>query len=126
MHYSSGKRGEIHRIRLESDLVDADFLDETLRSIRLDRDRYLAMLAIQEEQSDVLTGRGMEHVIRALEREHKAKPIIHAGRTVSWQLTMLGQTLLEGVIILMRSAPDPKPSHRASVLQMTQAVSKSA
>jgi hypothetical protein len=126
MHFSSGKRGEIHRIRLESDLVDAAWLDDKLRRISLDRERYHAMLAVQDELTSVLSERVVEHVLRGLEREHLVRPIAHGGRPATWQLTWAGIGMLEAIENWLRNPPHPKPGHHAQLLQMPHAVSKSA
>ncbi len=127
MRYFSGKRGDVHRIRLESDSMDAAWLDRKLRRIDLDHERYSALLAIQDELADVLCMQGMDHVLQGLEREHLARPIAHVrGRTVTWQLTGAGEGALEAIEIWLSNPPHPRPKHRAPVLQMPHAVSKSA
>jgi len=125
-------RDHIRRTPVESNLFNTDRLAWALRGLGLDREQYKAMLTVRDSFSSgsLAIPSGMDPALRGgLEREHLARPIVHGGRTVMWQLTMAGAALLEAVDTLLTPTPPPtppKPDHRAVALQRPRAVGKRA
>jgi hypothetical protein len=102
-------RVDVYRAPLESNSLNGDHLLDVLRPFRLDREQYRAMLAVRDDLADVLSARGMDKVLQTLELRYLVRPIAHAGRTVTRQLTMLGETFLKGIDILLNVPPPPPP-----------------
>jgi hypothetical protein len=110
-------------------LFNTDRLAWALSNLGIELEQYMALRAVRDSFSSgcLALPFGMDQVLRGLERKHMLKSIAHGCCPVVWQLTMVGEAMLEAIdIMLGKGPPPPKPTHRAVAFQRPRAVAKRA